>query len=190
MGSASLRASLCYGYAQFLTWFGLKARAIEFLQVAVQEDPQHQRAWSAYAFLSADRGRFDAAVRAFEKALALKPDDAPACFNLAYVLQKSRKHEEALPWFQRAIDIDPFLDRAWYGMGLSLMQLGRLPEAVEKLREAARLQYFNPYAGYQLASALHKLGEHEQVKAEYDRIKGFDPKIAAQMRANFGVKDD
>jgi Flp pilus assembly protein TadD len=90
---------------------------------------------------------------------------------------------------QRAIDLDPKLDRAWYGLGLSLAHDARYEEAALKFREAARLQPLNPYAGYHLAAALFKLGRRDEMRAEYERVKGFDPKVSALMRREFGISD-
>jgi tetratricopeptide (TPR) repeat protein len=111
-------------------------------------------------------------------------------FNLGFALQKLARHDEAIERLQRAIELDPKLDRAWYGLGLSLVQRGRYAEAIARLTEAARLQPFNPYARYQLAAAWFKLGEHEKVRAEYRHVKGFDPKIAEHICLDFGVRPD
>ena len=46
----------------------------------------------------------------------------------------------------------------------------------------------NPYAGYQLAGVWHRLGLRDKVRAEYERIKGFDPKVAERIRTEFGVR--
>ena len=185
--SAALRSSLCFRYAQFLTIFGLRARAHEFIELALQQNPRHQRAWTVSGFMNAEKGRMDAAVRDFEKAVALKPDDADTLFNLGFILQRTGKHPEALERFQRAVELNAFLDRAWYGMGLSLFKLGRYQEAAAKFAEAARLQPMNPYAAYQLAAAWAQLGERQKLEAEYQRVKGFDPKMAAQMQRDFGA---
>lgn len=183
----SLGASLLFRYAQFLTFCGMKARAHEFVELALQQNPNHQRAWTFSGFLHAEKGRFDAAIRDFEQALALKPGDADSAFNLGYALQKVGRHPEAMERFQRVVELNAFMDRAWYGMGLSLAKLGRHEEAAEKLAEAARLQPMNPYAGYHLAAAWFQLGQRTKVNAEFERIRGFDPKVAAQMARDFGA---
>jgi Flp pilus assembly protein TadD len=90
---------------------------------------------------------------------------------------------------QAAIALDSKLDRAWYGLGLSLAHVGRYEEAVPKFRQAVRLQPFNPYAGYHLAAALHRLGRREDVVAEYLRVREFDPKVSALMRREFEIED-
>jgi tetratricopeptide (TPR) repeat protein len=153
----SLRASLLFRYAQFLTIFGLRARAHEFIELALQQNPRHQRAWTFSAFLNAEKGRFDAAITDFEHAVLLKPDDADSVFNLGFALQRVGRHPEAMDRFQRVLELNKFQDRAWYGMGISLFKLGRYEQAAENFAEAARLQPMNPYAAYQLASAWSQL---------------------------------
>jgi tetratricopeptide (TPR) repeat protein len=176
-----------FAYAQILLFFHRHARAHEVLLQLLEHDPDHKRALAISGFLYSEKGQFAEAVRHFERALALAPADAPLFFNAAFALQRAGRHEEAIRRFQQAIDLDPILDRAWYGMGLSLAHLGRHEEAVGRFKEAARQQPLNPYAGYQLAGALFKLGRQEEVRAEYLRVKQFDPKISDQIRRDFGV---
>jgi tetratricopeptide (TPR) repeat protein len=185
--NAMLRASLLFRYAQFLTIFGLRARAHEFIELALRQNPRHQRAWTVSGFMNAENGRFPAAIRDFEQALALKPTDAETVFNLGFILQRMGEHEAAVGHFRRAAELDPFLDRAWYGEGLSLSKLGRYQDAAVKFAEAARLQPMNPYAAYHLAGAWFQLGDRPKLESEYQRVKGFDPKMAAQMQRDFGA---
>ena len=187
--SASLRERLLHFWAQTLLFFGRNARALRVMQEVVRANPARHEAWSVIGFLHAQSGELSLAIPAFEKALALQPDDAALAFNAAFVLQRSGEHERAMTLMQRAITLDPKLDRAWYGLGISLAHVGRNGEAVAKFRAAARLQPLNPYAGYHLAAVLDKLGRRDEVRAEYERIKGFDPKISALMRREFGIED-
>lgn len=182
--------ALLYFRAQLFLFFKQHARALQELQSFLSQYPAHQRAWSTAGFLYAEKGRLPDAISAFERSLALNPDDAATLFNLAFALQRVHRHEDAIGRFERAIELQPNLDRAWYGLGLSLAHVGRHAEAAAKFQEAARLQPLNPYPRYQLAGAWFKQGEHEKVRAEYRRVKGFDPKIAAQISRDFGVPPD
>jgi len=160
------------------------------LEALLREYPDRPRAWSTAAFLYAEKDRLPESIAALEHALALKKGDAATLFNLGFVLQRIGRHEEALGRFQEALELQPNLDRAWYGMGLSLIQCGRYRDAVPRLEEAARLQPLNPFPRYQLAAAWFKLGEHEKVRAEYRRVKGFDPIVAEHICIDFGVPKD
>lgn len=181
---------LLHFWAQTLLFFGMNERARLALQEVVRQNPARDEAWGTLAYLLAQKGEFSEAIPAFEKALALKPGDASLAFNAAFAMQRAGDHARAIKLLQRTIDLDPKLDRAWYGLGLSLAHDGRYEEAALKFREAARLQPLNPYAGYHLAAVLHRLGRREEVLAEYERVKGFDPKISALMRREFEIRDD
>jgi tetratricopeptide (TPR) repeat protein len=186
--SESLRPSILFWYGQFLTLLKRHSGALKVFRMVTRENPRHQQAWSCIGFLLAEREEFQPAIDAFERALALDAADAPSHFNVAFILQRIGRHEEAIRRFERTLEVDGKVDRAWYGMGLSLAHLGRLEEAAAKFQEAARLQPFNPYAGYQLAGVWHRLGRRDKVRAEYERIKGFDPKVAERIRIEFGVQ--
>ena len=184
------RATLLFLFAQCCIFFKQHARALQALEALLRDKPEHPRAWSNAGFLYAEKGRYPNAIAAFERALAIAPDDTATLFNLGFVLQKTGRHEEAIARLGRAVELNPPLDRAWYGLGLSLIHVGRFREAIERLTEAARLQPLNPFARYQLAAAWFKLGEPEKVRAEYRKLKGFDPKVAEHVRIDFGVPKD
>ena len=188
--TGALRPWVLNFVAQLFVYLKRHDRALRALEALLREYPDRPRAWSTAAFLYAEKDRLPEAIAAFERALALQAGDAPTLFNLGFVLQRVGRHDEALARFQDALDLQPNLDRAWYGMGLSLIQRGRFSEAVTRLQEAARLQPLNPFARYQLAAAWFKLGEHEKVRAEYRRVKGFDPRVAEHIRIDFGVPKD
>jgi tetratricopeptide (TPR) repeat protein len=182
--------SLQFLFAQGCIFFKQHARALQALEGLLRAQPDHPRAWSIAGFLYAEKGRYADSIAALERALGLAPDDAATLFNLGFVLQKAGRHEEAIERLARAAQLNPLLDRAWYGLGISLIHCGRFRQAIERLTEAARLQPLNPYPRYQLAAAWFKLGEPEKVRAEYRKLKTFDPKVAAHVRADFGVPRD
>ena len=106
------------------------------------ESPGRAEAWSVRAFLYAQKGELSRAIPAFEQALALSP-------TIRRCASTRLSHAAACGQAPRgdggafgAIELDPKLDRAWYGLGLSLAHVGRYDEAVAKFREAARLQPF------------------------------------------------
>jgi tetratricopeptide (TPR) repeat protein len=181
---------LLFFFAQCCLFFKRNARALEALEALLRQQPDHQRALSVAGFIYAQQGRMKDSIAVLERAAALAPDDPATLFNLGFVLQKAGRHEEAIARMTRAVELQPPLDRAWYGLGVSLIHIGRFREAIERLTEAARLQPLNPFPRYQLAAAWFKLGEPEKVRAEYRKLKSFDPKIAAHVRDDFGVPKD
>jgi len=182
--------SRLFYFAQCCIFVKQHARALQALEALLREQPDHVRALRLAGFLYAEKGRLAESIHALERAAVLDADNASTLFNLGFALQKVARHGDAIARLGRAVELNPTLDRAWYGLGLSLIQCDRFQEAIKCLTEAARLQPLNPYARYQLAAAWFKLGEPEKVRAEYRKLKAFDPKVAAHVRADFGVPRD
>ncbi|MEX1074605.1 MAG: tetratricopeptide repeat protein, partial [Burkholderiales bacterium] len=82
-------------------------------------DPRHAPAWSGIGFLLAARGECEEAIAAFERVLALEPQDARSHFNVAYLLQRLGRHEAAIARFERTLALDPGIDRARKGLDAS-----------------------------------------------------------------------
>ena len=71
-------------------------------------------------------------------------------FNLAFLLDEAGRGRGRAGLPPRA-RLDPKLDRAWYGLGLVLIRLQRLDEAIAALKRNTELQPMSPYGWYQLA---------------------------------------
>lgn len=181
------RASLHYFLSQWLVRLNFDGKAVEQLRLAVAADPACSRAWRSLGFLLANRGEQAVGISALQRALELDAGDAVTRFNLGFILHSQQRLPEAIDQFEKVVAAAPKNDRAWYGLGLCLQESGDFAKSVEPLRHATRLQHFNPHAGYHLALALHKLGEHKHAEAEFQRVRSFDPKMAAQMQRDFGL---
>jgi predicted Zn-dependent protease len=87
------------------------------------------------------------------------PDRHPArhpaaWFNLGFLLDVAGRPAEAEPALRAAVALDPKLDRAWYGLGLALLQLR--PASTRPWPPSKRnteLQPMSPYGWTQLARA-------------------------------------
>ena len=87
---------------------------------------------SAYADLAAVlhlQGRFDLAIRAFTRAIALAPDDAQLHVNRGWSLDAVDRLPEAAADFRRAIELAPSHAEAMTGLGYVLARQGRRDEA-------------------------------------------------------------
>jgi tetratricopeptide (TPR) repeat protein len=103
------------------------------------------------------------------------------------MLEEAGRLDEALHAFQRATALDDKLDRAWYGQGLVLIRMKRYDEAVGALKRNTELQPMSPYAWYQLARVhvdRHEPGEAVKI---IKHLKGFEPKVAAQLERETGL---
>lgn len=67
------------------------------------------------------------------------PDRPLSVANLATLLAREGKYQEAEPWFRRAVEIEPGNLRFRYMLGLTLLHLGREAEAEQVLQTALKL---------------------------------------------------
>jgi tetratricopeptide (TPR) repeat protein len=116
----ALHPSLLFRYGQLLMLLKRPAAALAAFQMVTRADPRHRRAWSCIGILLAARAQFEPAIEAFERAAALSPAEAATHFNLAFLLQRAGRHGEAIARFERALEIDPRLERARQGRERSL----------------------------------------------------------------------
>jgi Tfp pilus assembly protein PilF len=80
------------------------------------------------------------------------------------------------------------MDRAWYGLGLVLVRQGRLEEALSVLKRNTQLQPMSPFGWYQLARVHVDLKQTDEARAVIRHLKGFEPKVAAQLERETGLK--
>lgn len=77
------------------------------------------------------RGDHAEALRHFDEALALDPDNAAAYLGRGMVYWRLNRHAQALPDLSRAITLQPDLIWAYYFRGACLISLHRYEEGIE-----------------------------------------------------------
>lgn len=82
---------------------------------------------------------YDAAIIAYRKILALKPNDASVYNDLGLALHYSDKPDEAVAALKKATALDPKLQRAWLSTGFVLKSLGRDEAARTALKKCVAL---------------------------------------------------
>lgn len=113
-------------------------------------------------------GEMPLAVEAFDKAIALEPDNANAYANRGLVKFYLGQFEEAEADIERALDIDPSEAVAMNGRGLLAMMDGDYEEAVIAFSRSIRYSENNIWALGQRANAYVALGEYDKALADAD----------------------
>lgn len=124
---ADLLNDLGYSYYCQGDW----ANAEACLAKAVQQDPNHKRAWVNLGLARAQQSKWDESFEAFCK--AVRPADAHC--NMAFVLGAQGRSEEAKNQYRQALALDP-------GMRLAQAALARLenPQAAVDATAAKQAQ--------------------------------------------------
>ena len=167
---------------------GRKNAALAAFDHMLARWPRDAYALASRAHLQAQMGRNAQALVDARALVAAHPQrSAGDWFNLAFLLDANNEIHEAEAAFRRTLEVDPKLDRAWYGLGLVLIRQHRFDEAVAALKRNTELQPMSPYGWYQLARVQFDRNEPEEARKIIRHLKGFDPKVAAQLQRETGL---
>lgn len=109
---------------------------------------------------------------AFRKAIALNPDYATAHQWYAEYLFYMGRFQEALRVINRAHELDPQSVVISLQLASPYMYSREYTQAIDKIREALRLNPEFPLGIYMLATCYEQLGRFDEALAEYRRIAG------------------
>jgi len=139
--------------------------AITDFNKAGELDPSQIAVWNSLADaemgLAADKtgAEHDAAMakclEAYQKALALKPDDASIHVNYGVALSKANKFPEMQAEFQKAAELDPTQGcKSFFNLGAVLTNAGQTDQALAAFQKATQLDPNCADAYYQTAVTL------------------------------------
>ena len=137
----------------------------------------------AYSFLRAGManertGNYPAAVRAYERGLAVEPDNVELLNSLGFALFQQGKSKEAIVALEKAIAIDPKHWKAHNNMGLAAIDLGELELAEAHYRESLAIKP-QPAIYNDLGVVLERQGLAEEAGEAYRKAIKLDPKSAS-----------
>ena len=96
------------------------------------------------------------------KLLPARPLTAANYVNEANLLAKDFKRAEAYPLYQKALEVNPNFQPAYYGWGTALLSAGQAVEALPLLEKAVALLPNHEGAVTNLANALLSTGQYER----------------------------
>jgi tetratricopeptide (TPR) repeat protein len=144
----------------------------------IQDFPKHQFAWKVLGAVLGTTGRKSEAVDAYQKAVALSPQDAGAHSNLGNTLKVLGRLDEALASYNQAIALKPGFVEAHNNLGNTLKVLGRLDEALASYNQAIALKPGFVEAHNNLGNALKALGRLDEALASYNQAIALKPDFA------------
>ena len=117
----------------------------------------------------AARGEIDAALAAFDKALAQTPNDPDALNAKGALLGRLGRHADALLMFDALVRLFPDNATAHYNRGRALAALDRFEEASAAYETALRLDADLAGVSNNLGAAYEALGRRGDAMAAYER---------------------
>jgi len=167
-----------------------KARAQQLLVEALERNDDNVRAHVAMGMLRRYQDRLTESQIELERAIALDRNNTGAMNQLGWTLFTLGQPEAALPYFQKAIRLDPqsnFVYSNYAGLGGCHLLLGHVDEAVDALKRAHAANPRMWYVTLFLAAALGLRENTDEAKAALAEALKLKPQVNsfAKVRAAF-----
>lgn len=117
---------------------GRLADAEDFARQGTARAPGNQVRWNDLGMILAMRKKQEEALKAFEKALSISPDDDTVNLNTGCLLWDMGKSGRAIEHLRKAVRANPKNSVALFRLGEALEDQGRKDEAIRHYREAVR----------------------------------------------------
>jgi arylsulfatase A-like enzyme/Flp pilus assembly protein TadD len=153
------------GLARALAKLGRAGDAKNWLDKAVQGNPQNYRAWYQIGLLAANGPA--AARSAYEKAIAIQPNFPPGQRELGMLLFQQENYAAAAPHLEKAITLGLEDAHLHNFLGICYSRTNRLEKAIQSYRAALKLDPKLADAHLNLAYALQRTGKLSQAHIEY-----------------------
>tara|TARA_B110000977_G_scaffold100673_1_gene132115 strand:+ start:1 stop:1656 length:1656 start_codon:yes stop_codon:yes gene_type:complete len=116
-----------------------------------------------------DQGKLEEAIEAYNKSIAIKPDNAEAYYSMGNTLRQQGKLEEAIEAYNKALAIKPDYVEAHNNMGATLKDQGKLEEAIEAYNKALAIKSDYAEVYYNMGLALQEQGKLEEAIEAYNK---------------------
>ena len=154
---------------------GEVAEAITHLQAAVADEPDHARAWNSLGRALHAASRWDEAVAAYDRQIALNRFDEHAYRNRGLAQWGAGRLKQAEASMRAQIGVTPLNAAAFLSLGSILIDDKREAEAIEPLRKAVSLADSDGWAHLALARALAATGASDEALASFERVVTLAP---------------
>jgi tetratricopeptide (TPR) repeat protein len=148
--------------------------AMEWIARAIRQDPRPEYLASLGTTLQ-QQGKHEEALRAFDKAVQLKPDDAELWRGLSNVLLDLQRYDHALLSLQHVLKLDPRRQDAAYKSGVLLHQFGRFEQALAHFNQCDQLLPNHAPTLQGRVRALFCLRRYQEALADARRVYKLDP---------------
>ena len=169
------------GHADTLHLMGLLSlqakqydHAVEWFALAIRQDPRPEFL-SSLGITLQQQGRLEEALKSFDKAVQLRPDDAELWARLGTVLLDLKRPADALLSLQHALNLDPRHLDAAYKSASVFCRLGRFEEALRHCDLCNELQPNNAFVLQMRGTALRGLRRFEEYLADSRLAHTLDP---------------
>ena len=142
------------------------ANDLRLFSRAVARAPGNEWAQLNYGSALSASGKFAAAAPHFVRSYELKPGWRAADFA-GFAFQQAGDLSQAESWFRSALQLDPALATAWFGLGQIRLLQHRPQEAISYLKRSLELEPTADGVHYELGTALEQVSDRSAAMEEY-----------------------
>jgi choline-sulfatase len=155
------------GLALALSKLDRVEEAKNWLNKAVQSNPQNYRAWYQIGLLEAVNDRA-AALAAYQKAIAIQPNFSPGQRQTGMALFQQKDYAGAAIHLEKSLSLGLEDAKVHNFLGICYSQAGRVSQAVREHQRAIELDPKLAEAHLNLALDYQRTGKTSQARAEYE----------------------
>ena len=154
---------------------------MEDLEQAVRFDPHVLNVFTDPVYLAFYRKEVKEALAAFERPVALNPNDGYAHYQLGRANRLLGRPEIALKHLNKAVDVNPRLWEAREQAGLIYSQLGQNKMAIINLRKATEDNPRSAESHYQLGLIYEKENQTVPAIKQFEAAHALDAKCTRYL---------
>ena len=131
----------------------------------------------------------DSTVKLFEDQAAARPADPRPRLELANFLYDHKQFEQAVPWYQKALELDPRNLSARTDLGTCYFNLGRADEALREYRKSLEIDPRHQPTLYNMV-LVNLEGTHNLAAARqaWEQLHGLNPQYPGLDRLKQSLK--
>ena len=128
------------------------------------------------------QGNYDAAVKEFQRSIALSPNSSYTQDSYDYLVQSLlnlNRTDDAIKTYKQAIRLDPTNDSYHVNLGNIYFSVSRYDDAAAEYNQAVRLDPTSALNWYSLGQAYNQTGNYAGAEQAFKKISGQSPLDAA-----------
>lgn len=142
--------------------------------------------WSAKGVSAMEIGYYNVAIKCFEKAITMDPNDSESHFNIGLSYSKEGKTQKAISYYKKAISLGPDFAKAHYHLGAIYAEERKLKKAISEFKKAIAIKPDYREAHQSLGVAYDERGILDEAISEYKKTLTMNPNIPI-INYNLGV---
>jgi adenylate cyclase len=158
--------------------------AFELAQKAISLDNSNATAHGILGHVYAMKRQYDRAIAECERAVFLDPNSAENIFWLGMALNWAGRTEEAIPYIQNAIRLNPLPPALYFvQLAVSYRDSGQYEKAIEASKKALQREPNTQFAYIHMAISYIRLGQEKEARAAAAEILRINPKFSLESYA-------